>query len=114
MCPKSLRLCSGLPGALPGPGAHHAVPARERQQGAPVDSGERGARDLSAAAGTGVLPPPPRFRSGRHGDAPPLPQPGGGVHRPQEPQVRDAAPVRDLSVREPRETQGHNHSFFVF
>ncbi len=81
-----------------------------------MDSGERGACDLSAAAGTGLLPPPPRFRSGRHGDAPPLPQPGGGVYRSQEPQVRHAASVRDLSVRRAQETplQGHNHSFFLF
>ncbi len=66
-----------------------------------MDSGERGARDLSAAAGAGLLPPPPGFRSGRHGDAPPLLQPGGGVYRSQEPQVRHAAPVRDLGVRRP-------------
>ncbi len=51
--------------------------------------------------GAGLLPPPPGFRSGHHGDAPPLLQPGGGVYRSQEPQVRHAAPVRDLGVRRP-------------
>lgn len=64
-----------------------------------MDSGERGARDVSTASGTGVLPAPPRFCPGRHSDAPPLPQPRRGVYRPQEPQVCDATSVRNLCVR---------------
>lgn len=64
-----------------------------------MDPGERGARDISAATGARVLPPAPRLRPGRHGDATPLFQPGGGVYRPQEPQVRDAAAVGNLCVR---------------
>lgn len=88
---------TGFPGALPLPRPHHAVPAAERQ-GAPVDSGERGAGDLSPATGSGLLPATPGLLLGGHGDAAPLPAARGGVHRPEEPQVRHEAAVGDLGV----------------
>lgn len=78
-----------------------------------MDAGERGAGDISAAAGTRVLPAAPRLRPRRHGDAPPLLQPGGGVYRPQEPQVRDAASVGNLCVREDRDRGTEPLLFFL-
>lgn len=89
---------SGFSGALPFPRPHHAVPAAERQ-GAPVDSSERGACDLSPAPGSGLLAATPGLLPGGYCDAAPLPAAGGGVHRPKEPQVRHEVAVRDLGVR---------------
>lgn len=89
---------SGFSGALPLPRPHHAVPAAERQ-GAPVDSSERGAGDLSPAPGSGLLAATPGLLPGGYCDAAPLPAAGGGVHRPKEPQVRHEVAVRDLGVR---------------
>lgn len=88
----------GFPGALPQPRPHHAVPAAERQ-GAPVDSGERGAGDFSPSTGSGLLPAAPGLLPGRHGDAAPLPAARGGVYWPKEPQVRHEAAVGDLGVK---------------
>uniref|UniRef100_A0A672INZ3 Vang-like protein n=1 Tax=Salarias fasciatus TaxID=181472 RepID=A0A672INZ3_SALFA len=93
-------LSAGVPGAVPGPRPHHAVPAAGRQ-GAPVDPGERGAGDLGPAAGPGLLPAAPGLLAGRHGDAAALPAAGRGVHRPQEPQVRHEAAVGDVGVEPP-------------
>lgn len=91
---------SGLPGAIPHPGPHHAVPAAERQ-GAPVDFGKRGACHLGPPAGAGLLPAAPGLLPCRHGNAASLPAARRGVHRPEEPQVRDAASVGDVGVSGP-------------
>lgn len=64
-----------------------------------MDSGERGARDLGPPSGSCLLPAAHGLLPGRHGDAAPLPAARGGVHRPEEPQVRHEAPVGDLSVK---------------
>lgn len=88
---------SGLPGALPFTRPHAAVPAGERY-GSPVDPSERGAGDISPESESGLLPATSRLLPGCHGDAPPLPPPGGGVYRPQEPQVCHEAAVGDLCV----------------
>ncbi len=90
----------GFSGALPHSRSHHAVPTAE-QQGAPVDSGEWGAGDISPASGFGLLPAPPWLLPGGHCDTTPLPAPRGGVHRPKEPQVRHEVAVGDLGVRCP-------------
>lgn len=58
-----------------------------------MDSGERGAGDLSPASGFGLLPATPGLLPCCHGDAAPLPATRGGVHRPKEPQVRHEAAV---------------------
>ena len=63
-----------------------------------MDPGERGTGDLRPAPGPRLLPATPRFFPGRHGDASTLPAYGGGVHRPQEPQVCHEAAVRDLRL----------------
>lgn len=91
-------MSAGLPGAVPDAGAHDAVPAAERQ-GASVDSGERGACDLGSASGPGVRPAPPGLLSGGDRDPAALPQTRRGVHRPQEPQVRHEASVRDVGLK---------------
>lgn len=98
MIPPSTFSLSGFPGALPLTGPHHAVPAAERQ-GAPVDSSERGASDLSPAPGSGLLAATPGLLPGGHRDTAPLPSARGGVHRPKEPQVHHEAAVGDLGVR---------------
>lgn len=119
---------SGLLGALPGGRAHHAVPARE-WQGATVDSGERGTRDVSAASGPSVLPQAARLLPRRLGDGASLPHAGGRIHWPQESQVRHEVAVRDVCVEETGTEsdvegrgkngwviqEGDNHfSFFLF
>lgn len=87
---------SGFPWVLPRPGSHPPVPGH--QQGAPVDTNEWGASDSCSASRPGLLPETPWLLPGRHGDTPPLPAPGRGVHRPQKPQVCHEAPVRDVCV----------------
>lgn len=70
---------SGLLGALPDRRSDHAVPAGE-WQGAPVDSGQRGARDISTASGPRVLAPTPRLLPRRDGDCTSLPLTGRRVY----------------------------------
>lgn len=72
-----------------------------------MDSCERGASDLSPAPGPGLLTATSGLLSGGHGDASPFLAARGGVHRPEEPQVRHEAAVGDLGVRAGLQATSH-------
>lgn len=63
-----------------------------------MDPGQRGARDVGAASGFGVLPAPHGLLPRGDCDVTSFPHSGRGVRRPQESQVCDEAAVGDVSV----------------
>lgn len=93
----SVLVCAaGFSGALSQPGSHS--PVHGHQQGASVDTGERGACDGRSTSGPSLLSETPRFLPGCHGYTPPFPAPGRSLYRPEKPQVCHEAPVRDIRV----------------